>query len=1160
MSSNLNIKNSFSNNNVNKFKNSINTSNTIKSKNNSNLEIKSFLDLYDQNINEYFDRLDNYNGFFTTQQIESVNFDNFEEHIFFDSAIEKTNYSFKKIFNDYPYDGSEQDLLNYLNELDGYTRFILKNKHSKNKGYLRFDGNHYISIKDRNGWLLNDYNKQIKTGNLNLVDNFSFSFDFWIYPLNIDANPTDNEQIIVQKVDENNNGYTIYLDSFDINSCNINFLISKGSEYQKCVTSIDLDKWSHVNLTFNSLEINREKTIKGKYFINSVPSLGATTISGSGINLLFDNDFNNIDLTIGKGKNHTLDGSNILSDENKSFNFIGLLDELRVFAGKTRDREVIAKEKDENITSINSLKLYLKFNEPSTSYVNNNIVLDHSGNRLHGVIKDNNNNLASQANTSLLREKYNSIKVPLKYEMLEDNPVLFSNYLPSLTIQNKILESAKQYDLANPNSFWKLFPKNIFIEGSDFDDVSQTYINENSATSNENLFGVKSPTNHKMINLLSMWARFFDQIKMYIDSITKLIDVNYDNLNNNKKIDGVLLPLALKLSGYNFREILPYPILEKLKNKNLTHEEIISDVSIRQIQNNLWQRFLINSKDVLMSKGTKSGINSIFNSFGLEASKFISIKEFNGQNKFNIDNNFYSKKSNFKEIDFSCGTELFNESATNNRLYFKTPSYSNTNTDNLLHIDKEWSVECLYSYDSEKTGAYSLEQSLLRLDNVAVNNAYVRPHINIVFNRSNKKNKTGDLYIYVNDNNDSVKISSIKNVDLLNGEIHHVCLRRKENKNSNQDLSYFEYILTINSTSNNFFSKELKSTSIQTKTNIAGKQSLDNRFTIGYYGNYEESDADDYLDSLSYSTNFSGKIANFRVYSKSFSEQELLLKCKAFTTVSLDNGTDSSILNIDLFENLNNISFDNNTNQFTIQSLIDLNHSKLSDFNKAYLSLGSNITDYMPFKSRKIHSLNQNYEVDFPRSNNFIHINSFESENFKKQYSNNNFENMPRVSPDYLYSKDKRLSIDFSMINFLNQDILKIININKLFSEKLSQSANLYEDSYTDLNNLRDKYFERLEREIDVSEIYQMYKYFDNILEEILYSCIPSKVKYKGFNFVYESHALERNKYQYKMINSNIPVFDENTKYQYHKDFTNNKNYRKTEGFGFSAITKNRIT
>ena len=1168
MSSSLTIKNSYNSANVNKFKNSINSSNIARKKNNSNLEIKSFLELYNQNVNEYFSRLDNYDGFFTTQQIESVDFDRFEEHVFFDSAIEKTNYSFRKIFNEYPYDGTEREITNYLNDLDGYTRFILKNKHVKNKSYLRFNGSNFVKLKDRNGWLLSDYKKQIKTGILSLTKNFSFSFDFWINPFSIaDAGDAlKNEQIILQKkiIIGNTNrssGYTIYLNNFSANKCTINFLINNSQESQKCSASLDLNTWSHINISFSDNDNTDTFEFRGKFYINSIPV--TTSIEGTGINTSFNNDFNNADVFIGVGGAHRVNGSStdlISSDANKSYNFTGLLDEFRIFAGESRNREVIAVEKDENIFAKDSLRLYYKFNEPSGEYTNNHIVLDHSGNKIHGVIYNNNNSIETKQNVASLRSVYNNIQTPLKYERLEVNPVLFPQFPDSLNIQNKILQSAKQYDLANPNSFWKLLPKNIFIEGSDFDNIDETYISEGKTTVNgENVFGVRSPINQKMINLFSIWARFFDQIKMYIDSITKLIDINYDNLNDNKKIDGILLPLALKLSGFNFREILPYPILEKLNSKNLTHEEVISDISIRQIQNNLWQRFLINSKDILMSKGTISSINSVFNSFGLEASKFISIKEFNGQNKFNIDNNFYTKKINHKEIDFSCGEELFNASTFDNRMLFTTPTYKS----DFLKISGEWSVECLYSYPTEKIEAYGLKESLLRLDNILDDNnvTYKRPHINIVFERQNKKNNFGTLKLYINDENDNskVKIASLENVSLLNGEIHHICLRRKENKNVNSNLSYFEYILSFSSISNNFYSKELDKVSIETKADIASKDGDNSQFSIGFYSEYENSSSASFFSNLSHEVEFSGKISNFRVYSKSFTEDELFLKCKALTTVSLDNETDSAILNIDLFQNLNNIEFDQATNSFKILSLIDLNHSNLTDYNKANLKLGTIITKYEPFKVRKVYSLSQNYEVDFPKSNNFIYINSFESENFKKQYQNNNLTNIPRVTPDYLYSKDIRLSIDFSMVNFLNQDILKIININNLFTEKLSQTSNLYEDTYTDLKSLRNKYFERLEKEIDINEIYQMYKYFDNILEEILFSCIPSKANYKGFNFIYESHALERNKYQYKMVNSNIPVFDIETKYQYHKDHANTVNHRKSDDFRTSHIIKNRM-
>ena len=1149
----ISVKNKYENKKVyNQFKNSVNSSNIANVKNNPNLELKSFLELYDENINEYFDRLDNYDGFFSTQQIESINFENFEEHVFFDSAIEKTNYSFKKIFNDFPYDGSEREVKNYLNGLDGYTRFILKNKHLKNLGYLKFDGNHYVKVVDRNGWLLNDFKKNIKIGLLNLTNNFNFSFDFWLYPFTPESGNVSNQQIIFQKVSVDS-GFSVFLDSFSGSSCNLNFFISKGAKEYKCTTSIDINKWSHVNISLNSVLIGDSNKLRCQYYINSI--LVNPVHVGTGWELTFEESFNDVDVTIGGGQLHKSE----IFTANKSY--YGLIDEFRVYAGEVIDRETIALEKDENVFSKESLKLYFRFNEPSGDYTNNNIVLDHSGNKLHGLIYKTDNNVEDEEGIiTSLRSKYLNVNTPLIYELLENNPVLFPRYSPAINVQNTIIEEAKNYDLNNPNSFWKLLPKNIFIEGSDFDNVDETYINSTKFTAKDSLTGIRTAPNQKMINLLSIWARFFDEFKLYIDSITSIIDMNYDNLNDGKLVDGVLLPLALKLSGFNFREILPYPILEKLKNKNLTAEEEISSLSIRQIQNKLWQRLLINSKDILTSKGTASSIHSVFNSFGLESSKFISVKEFNGQNKFNINNDFYSKKINFKEIDFSCDKELFSEASSVNRTLFQSPTYNRDFGDhNPLDISKEWSVECLYSYRSDKTEIYPLTQSLLRLDNNTRPTEFIsfkNPHINIVFERENKKNKYGKLKLFVNEA--GVKIAEIDKVYLLSGELFYLNLQRKKNKNINNGLTYYEYILTISSISENFYSKKVQQVKIETKIDILTKAFNPNIFSIGFYDAYDSSTSSDFISAMSYETKFEGSISNFRIYKKPMSDQEIFLKCKTISTVALDDGIESAILNIDLFEKISDIKLSGTT--YEIKSLLDLSHSKLNSFNKATLSIGSSLISYSPFKSRKIQGLIQNSEIDFPKSNNFIYINSFESEKFKKQYGNDNVTNINQVRPDYLYSDDTRLSIDFSSVNFLNQDISKIININKTFTEKLSQSSNLYADSYIDLNNLRDKYFERLEKEININDLYQIYKYFDNILEELLYECIPSKVKYKGFNFVYESHALERHKYQYKMINSNIPVFDETLKHSYHRDLSNSIDHRKTENKNSSFVVKNKVS
>ena len=42
-------------------------------------------------------RIDDYDGFYTTQQLENINYLDFKQHVFFDSAVSKVSYSFDRI-------------------------------------------------------------------------------------------------------------------------------------------------------------------------------------------------------------------------------------------------------------------------------------------------------------------------------------------------------------------------------------------------------------------------------------------------------------------------------------------------------------------------------------------------------------------------------------------------------------------------------------------------------------------------------------------------------------------------------------------------------------------------------------------------------------------------------------------------------------------------------------------------------------------------------------------------------------------------------------------------------------------------------------------------------------------------------------------------------
>jgi hypothetical protein len=191
------------------------------------------------------------------------------------------------------------------------------------------------------------------------------------------------------------------------------------------------------------------------------------------------------------------------------------------------------------------------------------------------------------------------------------------------------------------------------------------------------------------------------------------------------------------------------------------------------------------------------------------------------------------------------------------------------------------------------------------------------------------------------------------------------------------------------------------------------------------------------------------------------------------------------------------------------------------------LLINNEIKSNKLFNAQEISLLSQNPEIDVLQGTNKVNINSFENSSISEQYLNNNLSNSTQINPEYLYHDDQRLYIDFSAVNFLNKDISKIISVNDKYTEVLSNMSYRYEDKYVDLEEIANKYFlGRLDlkdnKDINFQSLFQIYKYFDNILEDLLYDAIPSRANYLGFNFVYESHILERNKYQYKMSDSRI--------------------------------------
>ena len=72
-----------------------------------------------------------------------------------------------------------------------------------------------------------------------------------------------------------------------------------------------------------------------------------------------------------------------------------------------------------------------------------------------------------------------------------------------------------------------------------------------------------------------------------------------------------------------------------------------------------------------------------------------------------------------------------------------------------------------------------------------------------------------------------------------------------------------------------------------------------------------------------------------------------------------------------------------------------------------------------------------------------------------------------------------------------------------------------FSPDYPDLEKLRNVYFNRLSEKLNFRSFFEFYKWFDTSISTFIEQLVPRKTRFKGTNFVIESHMLERHKLEY---------------------------------------------
>jgi hypothetical protein len=1038
----------------------------------------------------------------STQQL-NLDWSKFENHTFFNSARNKTQVAFYKIINNFPFDGTFNDVEKFLSTLSGFERFVFDN-FPKYNGFLSFDhaNNNHLSIKRYKniGELETELIHNVDGSPALDISNSPFTFEMELHLPQIN---NDNMIIFQQLQNDHNSGIMLAVSSSnDPETAKLVFALGNIENGLVLSQSVPKGEFFHIAIQYD------------KYLTNNINFLFNGTDYFKSEKTLSDVEFNfgYENFIIGSGSNFQIQDYQF----NTKHTLTGSLNEFRLFK-KYRTQDEIFRDKDGPVFKSDSLELYFRFDEPYGLFdyenFNEDLVLDYSGNRLHTRV---NNFTMNLRNKELVSDNVDK-------EYYRYSPILFSNFYSVLNLNKKMILDAEQYDNNNPNLVTKLVPKHYLTEAAYYEGIKHlnSSYEEISESTEKNYISKDGniEKTHVFASVLFLWAEIFDDIKIFIDELGRLVKIDYLDKNT---INNHLLPFLANYHGIDLpNQFLSSTKEQYLNGSNLTLEKSTSSINLQEIQNSIWRRILTDITEIRKSRGTISSIKSVLRNVGINPNGPFKIKEYGGSNSFKLRDHYEKREKILACIDFND----YSDSSL-------TTSYLLDNQQNTVLTDESWSVEAIVKL---KPNTKSV-QSVCRVYTNGVDDVE-QPTNNLLYNLIVKPNDNRNilkfnLSLFVKTTAESdlneLKINDLKffpgNIWYLSFGIEKTDAGSKHFLRAaqiNQDVKSEIYETTLN----------IPDEQENVLTNLVPEFNSNGAFiTVGKTALSNSNGFDDQIGFLNNSLDpeikteeFYGKLIKLRFYQRALNTTET--RAHSINLTSL--GTDGLLQNLDI----NHTSYKDLKMNLEIDQLKthtdDSGKLQIYDFSKNNLNalFECNQNAYNVIKKEKyfFNILAPKFESNIDE--NKVRIRSFNKHTNRELYNASTtplYEILESETP----ADDKRIAVETSVVQALNDDIAVLFSSLDKFNNYIGSPELLFSREYRSLRNLRKIYFERLDDKIKIQKFFEFFKWFDDTIGDIIEDLIPFNSKYLGTNFVIENHALERPKYNYSYFDAYLGESD----------------------------------
>mgnify|MGYP003110381320 CR=1 FL=1 len=1065
-----------------------------------------------------------------------IDWENFENHTFFHSAVANVNEGFDKIINFYPIEGNLKEIEQYEDDLTGYEKYILSS-FPKNVGYLNFSGTQVgeslsngtqISVKDRSGVEVNQISRTNNGAPVLDPKQSPFAIEFFI---KVPEQQNDN-QVIIQKRSSLANNFTLALSSSSSSTtCEIHFGITSGSNFSIVSGSIKKGSFSHVYAMYDLLDDARVKLL-----------INDTIHSSSQVNVFENLNYNSSDFKIGTGDNVRLAGSLFTNKQT----FSGSIDDLRYFHSvdsvsnvKKRKRKSFYPKKNDD-----SLKLYYRFNEPYGDYTGNNLVLDSSGNSLHSYITN-----------FEISNRLTSSDVPVTAEDLKRNPILFPNFSTVQTLNSRLLTSASLYDDYNPNLIINLIPQHYFEEGTNFRDYTTelTRLESKYTTFSNNTPAKRTseiPSIQLLMKLLLSYGKFFDEIKMLVDAVTSFRITSYDDFDTTP--DPLLIEKA-KLLNVTLPQIFSAGNVDQIfEGVNLADGAIQSAKNLNQVKNLIWRRILSSAPRDNLRKGTVDSIKGIFRSAGIEPDNILTFREYGGSKIKSLRASKELKRDVYKFINFtgSLGretTSVDNQGYPTNagipklksgflsgsrlevgrplvRGTFVSQSYQrphgiSNNASDGLFTSGSFTYEGLYDWEN---GYSNSPESVIRLHATGTASPSSKESclLNLVADDTSLR-----LFFRDSPTQTGAHELFLTGVNVFDKDIWQISFGKK----NSHDLeipgtsSYFLRAAKqlngdiINQyTTSSFFEDRsdsvLKNVSTYNTSGsflVIGSQSFQDPGSSKFLN-------DNSLSSTTKVTNFHGFVTNVRFFSKNTNIEEFQNRARNFDNFGVKDPKKNYSFTTSTSGSFERLIINTDAKQASTGSS-STGVFRMFDFSQNNLHMEGTNFDV---SSNVIKNFRVNFEVlsdkfDLNHTREKVRVRSFEEALNLDQGHFSSIAPVHEILPSEESLDDNRLSVDMSVMRGLNENMLRIFNDFSSLENAYGNPNLVFSEKYQDTQHLREIYSNNILEKLDLQKYRELFKWVDSSFTDVIYSLIPRTTNFLGVNFIYESHVLERNRFRY---------------------------------------------